>query len=38
MFAARGGGGRGGGKDVDEEDKKWEVTNTSITSIKRVKI
>ena len=26
MFAVRGGRGGGGGKDIDDEDKKWEVT------------
>ena len=30
MFAVRGGRGGGGGKDIDDEDKKWEVKiNTS---------
>ena len=32
MFAVRGQG-RGGGKSVDDEDSKWEVTNTYFTSI-----
>lgn len=27
MFAVRGGRGGGGGKDIDDEDKKWEVTH-----------
>ena len=30
MFAVRGGRGGGGGKDIDDEDKKWEVKRIAI--------
>ena len=30
MFAVRGGRGGGGGKDIDDEDKKWEVMHQTI--------
>ena len=37
MFAVRGQG-RGGGKSVDDEDSKWEVTKTYLTSITQIQI
>ena len=30
MFAVRGGRGGGGGKDIDDEDKKWEVMHQTM--------
>ena len=33
MFAVRGGRGGGGGKDIDDEDKKWEVMHQTMISI-----
>ena len=38
MFAVRGGQRGGGGKSVDDEDSKWEVTNTYFASITQTKI
>ena len=33
MFAVRGGRGGGGGKDIDDEDKKWEVMHQTMIEI-----
>ena len=33
MFAVRGGRGGGGGKDIDDEDKRWEVMYIKIMQV-----